>query len=487
MANRFWVGGTGTWDNASSAFWSTTSGGASGASVPTLSDTAIFDSNSGSGTVTTSNQSVSTAITVESTTLLLALGTNLTTTNTFTLTRGTISLSTYKLTCAIFASNNTNTRSIDFGTGNIELTASAVNIWQVNNATNFSFTGDPKVYAVANAISGNRNFNHGTSSGSTELNSPSIYVTAGSDTFYFFSARTVDFTGFSGALATGGKYVYGDYTLSPTMSLSADAVNVLQFGSTNATVRDITCNGKTTPQAVLFFGTNGSWRFIDAFNVVSTVSTTLRAGTLNANGQNVNIGSFALGSGTKTLTLGSGTWTVAGSGTAWNANTNVANLTVSASTGTINMSSASAKTFAGGAKVWPTLNQGGAGALTIEQSNTFANITNTVQPATITLTASTTQTVSAFGISGTANNLITLNSSVPGSQATLSDSSGTINVTCVSIKDNNATGGATWNAYVDENNIDAGNVDGWNFGLSPVVGGAEYTYTIRSFTQPRRF
>lgn len=51
-ANRFWVGGTGTWDSTSTTHWSTTTGGGSGASVPGSSDIAIFDGSSGGGTVT---------------------------------------------------------------------------------------------------------------------------------------------------------------------------------------------------------------------------------------------------------------------------------------------------------------------------------------------------------------------------------------------------------------------------------------------------
>jgi hypothetical protein len=52
VANRFWVGGAGTWDNVSTAHWSTSSGGAGGASVPQRTDTAVFDANSGGGVVT---------------------------------------------------------------------------------------------------------------------------------------------------------------------------------------------------------------------------------------------------------------------------------------------------------------------------------------------------------------------------------------------------------------------------------------------------
>lgn len=47
MANRYWVGGSGNWNSTSK--WSTTSGGASGASVPTSSDDVFFDDNSDAG------------------------------------------------------------------------------------------------------------------------------------------------------------------------------------------------------------------------------------------------------------------------------------------------------------------------------------------------------------------------------------------------------------------------------------------------------
>lgn len=51
MADRFWVGGTGSWA-ATTTNWSATSGGSGGASLPTAADDVYFDANSGSGTVT---------------------------------------------------------------------------------------------------------------------------------------------------------------------------------------------------------------------------------------------------------------------------------------------------------------------------------------------------------------------------------------------------------------------------------------------------
>lgn len=43
MANRYWVGGSGTWNTTSTTNWSATSGGAGGASVPTAADSVFFD------------------------------------------------------------------------------------------------------------------------------------------------------------------------------------------------------------------------------------------------------------------------------------------------------------------------------------------------------------------------------------------------------------------------------------------------------------
>jgi hypothetical protein len=119
-------------------------------------------------------------------------------------------------------------------------------------------------------------------------------------------------------------------------------------------------------------------------------------------------------------------------------------------------------------------------ALTQESTRSF-----TITDGTVQLKDGATSTVGSFGTSGT--NQKFLQSTLAGSQATLSQASGTVNASYLTIQDINAVGGATWNAFVDQGNIDAGDNDGWDFGISPVVGGNEYTYQLRSFTQPRRF
>jgi hypothetical protein len=65
MADRYWVGGSGTWDATSTANWSASSGGASGASAPTLADNVIFNalSNATLYTVTVGTNAVALDIT----------------------------------------------------------------------------------------------------------------------------------------------------------------------------------------------------------------------------------------------------------------------------------------------------------------------------------------------------------------------------------------------------------------------------------------
>ena len=53
MATYYWVGGSGTWDNANTTNWSASSGGAGGSGPPNNADTVNFDSNSGTAAVVT--------------------------------------------------------------------------------------------------------------------------------------------------------------------------------------------------------------------------------------------------------------------------------------------------------------------------------------------------------------------------------------------------------------------------------------------------
>lgn len=471
MATYYWVGGSGTWDNTTSTNWSLSSGGAGGAGVPNSADAVNFNANSGTAaTVNVTATAVCNTCTIDKSDINLSLSGSPTFAGFTSLTSGTITLNSYTFTTLTFLSSNSNTRAIAFGTGNITVTGNAATVFDMLTATNFTYTGTPNINATYSGSTGTRTIRIGFT-GASVANAMNLNVSAGSDTITLTGYwKNVNFTGFAGTLNNSGRYISGNLTFSTGMTLNAGTNNT-EFNGVSG-IQQITTNGKTLDFIVTFNGVGGTFRFEDDFVMGTTRAMTLTNGTLNANDKNVTVGSFGLGSGTKTLTLGSGTWTCAG---AWNSNTNVANLTVSASTGTISMTSASAKTFSGGAKAWPTLNQGGAGTLTIAQSNTFANITNTVQPATVRLTAGTTQTVSALSLAGTSGNLITLDTTVAGTKATIYKASGSVSLSFVSIKDISATGGANFNAFTSNGCVDGGNNTGWDFNsvLYPTI------YTVR--------
>jgi len=117
-------------------------------------------------------------------------------------------------------------------------------------------------------------------------------------------------------------------------------------------------------------------------------------------------------------------------------------------------------------------------ALTLGSTQTLTMTNGTLQ-----LKAGTTTTVGAFATSGTNPKFLT--STTYGSQATISDASGTNTVEYLTIQDSIATGGAVFDALAITN-VNAGNNTGWFFSATPSVAN-EVEMRLRSFTQPRRF
>ncbi len=534
MADRYWVLGTGTWDSTSTTNWSTSSGGAGGASVPTAADNVFFDANSNvlataftvtmantprvcndftasglDGTMTLAGASigltVSGSLTFPATNFTCTytgattfnatttgktvttngvafsgncdfdgaggawtLGSALTTSNSTSLVRGTLNLSSYTLSTSTFQSNYSNTRTIAFGTGNITCTGTGTFTFYILITTNLTTTGT-QVVNITSVGSTAITVRNGALS---EANSISYNFTGGTYALTFLAtashtARNVDFTGYAGTWnATSTGVVYGNFKLSSGMTLTASA-NAMRFGATSGT-KQITTNAKTINFPLTFDGVGGTSQLQDALTMGSTRTATLTNGTLDLNGKTLTVGTaFTTGTGTKNLTFNGGTLVCpTASTTAFN-NAVPTGFTTTAGTGTgtISMTAATAKTFVGGGSTFNcTLNQGGAGALTITGSNTFSDITNTVQPASVLFTAATTSTFTNFNLSGTSGNLITIGS-VTAASHTLSKASGTVSSDFLSISQSTATGGAGW--YAGANSTDGGNNSGWIFTAPP--------------------
>lgn len=189
----------------------------------------------------------------------------------------------------------------------------------------------------------------------------------------------------------------------------------------------ITSAGQTFTQTIIVHSIGGTLTLQDAFvcNRAATPAFTLTSGVLDANGFNFTLSSGGAGSFSsldgfsRTIAIGSGTWTIANSGTSWSLGTTSITIT---GTGTISFTSGSAKTFASASLYTNiTLNQGGAGTLTISGNNTFKDITNTYSAtgATTISLGTTTQRVSQWTGTGASGKVLTIQGTSASSPATL--------------------------------------------------------------------
>jgi hypothetical protein len=401
---------------------------------------------------------------------------------------GTFDLNGYSFTAIAINASFSTTRTIAFGTNGkivVNYTAAALTVWNTGTSTGLSTTGTGYIEIAGNANIV-RTISHGSTTGASEATSVNFKVTAtlGSVVLNANSvAKDLDFTGTTASWTNAVNTIYGSLTIDAGMTVSAGA-NTVTFGSASAT-QVLTSAGVTLDFPITKSGA-GTLELASATTTVgSSRQFALTGGTLNVNGKTLSVGTFSTtGTTARSITFGtSGTITVVGA--SWTASGS--GLTTTGTTSTISMTSASSKTFTGGGFNYAaTLNQSGAGALTIAGSNTLYDITATTLPSTITFTAGTTQTVTQFTGSGTSGNLLTLNSSSPGTPFTLSDASGTNSVSYTSITDSTATGGATWSSYLTNGNVDGGGNTGWAF-EAPVAYAYSVSIKLRSMTQRGRF
>ena len=275
----------------------------------------------------------------------LTLGSTLTFTHAFStldLTNG--GGGNYTLSTGIFSSNNTNTRSIAFGTGNIAVTGNSATVWTTSIVTNLTLTGTPNINCSYSGSTGTRTINAG---GITEANNPlNFNFSAGTDIVTFTTGnliKNLNFTGFAGTFTNVPIGIFGSVTFGSGMTTTT-GTGTFQFQSTSGTSK-VTNNGVVINFAVSqnFVGTTVQLQ--DAMTLASGQTYNLTAGTLDLNNQtlttglfsssNTNTRSIAFGTGNITLT-GSAT-TIWASGTTTNFTTSgtaVVNATYSGSTGT---------------------------------------------------------------------------------------------------------------------------------------------------------
>jgi hypothetical protein len=284
------------------------------------------------------------------------------------------------------------------------------------------------------------------------------------------------------ATGTNAPQIYGNWINGTGTTLSG--TGTMTFAGRGA--QTITSAGKTFTQQLFINTLGGSVTLQDALatDAATTPALQLINGTFNANNYNVSCSGVnstftSVNSNVRTLAMGSGTWLIAGPGnSAWSTNT-ATNLTVTG-TATINMVSASAKGFSGGGASYSgiTLNQGGAGALTIFANNILKDITNTYSATgatTIALGTSTQTLTSPWTATGAATRVLTVSGTSAASPGTLifSGAGTAANVDYLNISNVRAYDLLNeW--YAGANSTNSGSL-GWYF---IAAGGTVYAVTI---------
>jgi hypothetical protein len=260
MANRYWVGGTATWDGTAGLKWSLTSGGTGGQAVPTTSDTVFFTNLSGSNTVTIGTGAVCSTLTMTGFTGTLAFGTN------------TISTA---------------------GTGTV-----------FTGATTYSVSGTPLIL-VTNASSTSRTITAGSV---TEANSISFNINNGGGSLTVTgSVRDLIFSGsFAGSFPNNTLTIYGNLTFKSGMTITA-GTSARTFAATSGTQK-ITSSTLNLDFPLTFSGT-ATYQLQDNLSVGTSTSRTitLTTGTLDLNNFTLtNFGIFSSNnSNTRAIAFGS--------------------------------------------------------------------------------------------------------------------------------------------------------------------------------------
>jgi hypothetical protein len=274
--------------------------------------------------------------------------------------------------------------------------------------------------------------------------------------------RTMDWTSafhnptLTGTVATEVE-IHGSLLLTPNMTVDwtgdwlFKGIGIHYVDAASNTLEGISFEG---PGSVAPLAT---WSLYNDLHVADKLQ--LLRGTLTTDNFNINTPHFMIGSTeTKTLNLGSSDIYITDG--SWDMD-NTTLFTLNPGSSHIHLVSDGGNcSFLGGGLTYNNVTFETTSAMNGEilDANTF-NILKLMPGVTASFDTEI-QTATQFNFTGSCNDDITIQSVTPGSVATLNQASGTVEGSFLNISDNTATGGATFNANLSQNQ---GNVTGWNF------------------------
>lgn len=441
MAQRYWVGGAGTWDNSTTTQWSLSSGGVGGASVPGTGDVANFDSLSGGGTVTLNYNVVLFGLVI----------------NTHT---GTTDFNTRNLTIeAYFNCTGTGTRTVSLGSGTWTFSGSNRSIIDFTTTTNLTLSTNTVTFdCTYSGSTGTRTIYLAPGSAST---CPNIKVSAGTDIVAITASKAVrnlDFTGFAGTITATAKIIYGDLKIPTGITVTSGSTWTLSATSGTKAIVCVPGLGG----AVTFDGNGGTFQLGANLSTTGAISCKTGANFTCVNGANnytitasmfgfFGAGIWYPGSGTHIIT-GAGTFASGGYIYGAAAAGGTIKFTDSSSTNiTFNMGGQAFGNVwfdRGGSTAYNSVT--GSNAITPATDNIYNSILEFKDTGTAAhidqFTSAGVITFSSFNVNGSSGQLITLQTNNAGFPMMMKMASGTSSCSYLTVKDIVVGGGATWTA-----------------------------------------
>lgn len=418
MAERYWVGGTGTWDSSNTANWS------SAAPI----------------TITSASRS----------------GTTLTTTGSPALVVGmTVWYNTDQYT-GTFTSAGT-------------ITGGSGNSWTTSGSGTIS---SQQMYAATTGASVPTSADNVRFGGYAGSDLSVVTVSGVVNCLSFFHSGLNNFGSSSGLIN-----VFSNFTMNAAPSSAFPAALTFKATTTGKTFYP---NTNSYSGAITFDGVGGYWTLGNDLTSTSTLSAV--NGTFDTGNYNISAVSFSSNtnsgsSNIRGIVMGSSTITLSGNNYVWIVDDSFGTYTQTRGTSTLILTAATAKYIYCPGYNFYNVVQGGGGALTYTAGGSINDMWATYLPSTIKLAAYGPYTFTNFSLSGSPSGQLTLStnsSSYPYSEVyiKMATGGGVVNVSyCTLFYIDAYTYGytTTWNAYTTNGNVDNGGNTGWNF-VPPTTG-----------------
>lgn len=206
-----------------------------------------------------------------------------------------LNLNNRTLSCAIFASNNSENRNLIFGnTGIIRITGSNTTVVNMATMTNFTYEGTSNVFVANTIAEGTRTIIFGGISniGSTENNSLNLTITPANDIVGITGTikNLIYQDGFTGSGGLGTN-VFGNLYLANGMT-STFITGITNFKGNTGT-NTITTNGVPIQRSILFGDSiNKTWKLNGDLTLLANQTLYLANSTLDLCSKNVTCGAF---------------------------------------------------------------------------------------------------------------------------------------------------------------------------------------------------